>query len=162
MEGYVKNVSPLWRHAMKRSVGPGEKVSLDDLYEQYGIKHQIEEGDPFVEWLRQVKLRNTDVWEIRYGKTQVVESGKPMVVNEEKVAEVRGGSKLHQSPFVKSEAEIEEIANLSVRKAREQLPRITNQKLLKYALNEVSKLSHKDTLCRMLRKRIVELELSRR
>ena len=62
MEGYVRNKSSVWRHAMKRSVGPGHKIALDELFEQYGGKHDLEEGQPFIEWLRQVKLRDNAVW----------------------------------------------------------------------------------------------------
>jgi hypothetical protein len=66
MNGYVKNKGMTWRHAMKRSVGPGHQIPLDELFEQYGEKHDLKEGEPFVEWLRSVKLRDTDTWEIVY------------------------------------------------------------------------------------------------
>ena len=66
MEGYIQNKSSMWRHALKRSIAPGEKIPLDDLYEQYGIKHDIANDKSFVDWLRQVKLRNEEIWEIRY------------------------------------------------------------------------------------------------
>ena len=162
MEGYVKNISPLWKHAMKRSIEPGREVPLDELYEQYGVKHGIEEGKPFADWLRQVKLKDTSIWEIRYKGDMTA----PAPVKEEAPKKVEQQKpttkKSQQSPFVKSEAEVQEIVDLSVRQARESLPKMTNQKLLKYALHEASQLSNKDTLCRMLRKRITELELSRR
>jgi len=58
MNGYVINKSGLWAHAMKRSVGPGQKVPLDDLYDQYGKKHGLTKGDEFVKWLRTGKLRD--------------------------------------------------------------------------------------------------------
>jgi len=161
MEGYVKNNSPTWRHALKRSVGPGEKIPLDDLYEQYGIKHEIEKGEPFVVWLRKVKLRNDDIWEIKY---RDVESES--ISGSENTSIQTGkdeATKSKQStPFVQSQLEPEELAGLSVRKARNVIPKLTDQKILKYALNMASQLSNKDTLCRMLRKRIQELELSRR
>jgi len=161
MEGYVKNNSPTWRHALKRSVGPGEKIPLDDLYEQYGIKHEIEKGEPFVVWLRKVKLRNDDIWEIKY---RDVESES--ISGSENTSIQTGkdeATKSKQStPFVQSQLEPEELARLSVRKARNVIPKLTDQKILKYALNMASQLSNKDTLCRMLRKRIQELELSRR
>ena len=55
MKGYVLNSAPIWAHVMKRAVGPGAKISLDDLYEQYGKKHGLAEGEEFVEWLKSVK-----------------------------------------------------------------------------------------------------------
>ena len=65
-------------------------------------------------------------------------------------------------PLVKKELEVSDIVGMSVRKAREDLKKITNIKLLKYAHGEARQLSNKDTLCIMLRRRIQELELTRR
>ena len=171
MEGYVRNASPMWRHAMKRSIGPGEEIPLDEIYEQYGIKHDIDEGESFVNWLRQVKLRDSDVWEIKYRGDQstdaVVEDPQPKEVKPKKAepkpkkAKVQD-KKSNQSPFVKSKASAEDMSTMSVRQARDILPKFTDQKTLKYALNVASQLANKDTLCRMLRKRIIELELTRR
>ena len=69
---------------------------------------------------------------------------------------------MQQSPFVSSTTTPQELANLSVRQSREVLPKFMDQKTLKYALNIASQLANKDTLCRALRKRIQQLELSRR
>ena len=65
-------------------------------------------------------------------------------------------------PHVKKEENVDEIVNLSVREAREKLPKMTNLKILKYAFQTANKLANKDTLCRMFRKRISELELTKR
>lgn len=152
MNGYIKNKTPLWRHAMKREIGPGKTVLLDDLFEQYGEKHGLEKGASFVEWLKQVKLRDNKVWEVVYhdGKEKIMEAKKEEV-NKELV-----------TPHVKKETEPDEVANFSVRTAREELSKIVDMKLLKYALSSAEQLANKDTLCRMLRKRVSELELSRR
>lgn len=167
MEGYVKNVSPLWKHAMKRSIGPGEKIPLDTLYEQYGVKHEMEQGKTFVDWLRQVKLKDSSVWEIRYkdSSTNVVSiasESKIKALDELEDMSAPAKDNTSQTPFVKSKATVSDLVNMSVRQARDILPKFTDQKLLKYALNECSQLAGKDTLNRMLRKRITELELSRR
>lgn len=166
MEGYVKNLTSLWKHAMKREVGPGEKISLDSLYEQYGAKYDIKEGKPFVDWLRQVKLKDPLVWEIRFKDTSTI---VPATQSEDRPAEVKDiadtpieTKEVKQKPFVKSNPKVEDLVNMSVRQAREVLPKFTDQKLLKYALNEASQLAGKDTICQMLRKRITLLELSRR
>jgi hypothetical protein len=58
--------------------------------------------------------------------------------------------------------EVAEVVQMSVRTARTDLKKITDIKLLKYALQEANQLSNKDTLVRMLRKRIQELEITRR
>jgi len=151
MYGYVKNKTATWRHAMKRSIGPGHQVDLDDIYEQYGVKHGIEKGQPFVEWLRNVKLKDHNVWEIIFSEKEPEKS-----TEKEKVpADLT-------TPWVKKEITVKDVVTMPVRKAREDLKKITDLDLLKYALTEARQLAHKDTLCLMLRKRIQELELTRR
>ena len=155
MNGYVKNKSMAWRHAMKRSVGPGHKIPLDELFEQYGTKHDLKEGEPFVEWLRSVKLRDTIVWEVVYES------------NTKKDEQVEKDIKQTQAkdmivPLVKKEMEVADVVSMSVRTARTDLKKITDIKLLKYALGEANQMANKDTLVRMLRKRIMELEITRR
>ena len=68
MNGYVRNKTATWRNAMKRSIGPGHQIDLDEIYEQYGEKHDLKKGDPFVEWLRSVKLADRNVWEVIYNE----------------------------------------------------------------------------------------------
>jgi len=154
MNGYVKNKSMTWRHAMKRSIGPGHKVPLDELFEQYGPKHDLKEGEPFVEWLRNVKLRDTSTWEVVY---------EDALKKEEKVAEPAKEEKPELvTPLVKKDMEVTDVVQMSVRTARVELKKITDIKLLKYAMQEANQLANKDTLVRMLRKRIQELEITRR
>jgi hypothetical protein len=166
MNGYVRNKSSIWRHAMKRSVGPGEKIPLKDLYQQYGIKHDLGEGKPFIEWLRYVKLKDINVWEIKY-EEESEDLIAPVSSEEDepkKKVEVKKGFEQTPSTFVRDtdKLTVDEIANFSVRTAREKLPRIIDLKLLKYSLHVASKLANKDTLCRMLKKRVQELELTSR
>lgn len=157
MNGYVKNKSHTWAHAMKRAIRPGEKIPLDELYAQYGKKHDLADGEEFVSWLRSVKLRNDELWEVViHGEGVVEEEEEPQVQEEDK------------DPYegVDTEAPIKEmtvrdVALMSVRRAREVLPKVMDLNLLKYALQEANQLAGKDTLCRMLRKRIQELQISR-
>jgi len=65
-------------------------------------------------------------------------------------------------PFVKKEIKPEDIINMTVRESREDLKKITDLDLLKYAYNSARQLAGKDTLCNALRKRIRELEITRR
>lgn len=151
MKGCIKNVSPGWAHAFKRAVGPGEEISLDSLYEQYGDKHNLGEGDEFIHWLRNVKLRDTSRWKI------ICEgpiSDVAMVEEDITTDDV----KEEEKRIVPKDMIIEDIVKLSVRRAREVLPRISDLRLLKYALNEAGPRAGKDSLCRLVRKRIRELE----
>ena len=154
MKGYVMNASPVWAHAMKRSIGPGAKIPLDELYEQYGVKHNIKEGGDFVAWLRNVKLKDTDRWKVVFEnesiKTENVEISQDIKNKPENVA-----------PMVKAKTEVSDIVELSVRNAREKLPKINDLKLLKFALQEANQLAGKDSLCKIIRKRIQELQIMR-
>jgi len=157
MNGYIKNKTSLWRHAMKREIGPGKTVSLDELYEQYGEKHSLEKGKSFVEWLKHIKLKDTNVWQVVYNEDEK-NIGKKASKPEEK----SNVAKELVVPHVKKEQSVDEVVNLSVREAREKLPKMTNTKLLKYGLEVAGKLANKDTLCQMLRRRLSELELIKR
>jgi hypothetical protein len=157
MNGYVKNKTNVWTHAMKRAIRPGEKIPLDELYAQYGKKHDLAEGEEFANWLRSVKLRNNEIWDVMlHGEGEEVKEEEEPKAQEEK------------DPYegIDTEAPIKEltvrdVALLSVRRAREVLPKVMDLNLLKYALQEANQLAGKDTLCRMLRKRIQELQISR-
>jgi len=155
MKGHVKNKSMTWRHAMKRSVGPLQEIPLDELFEQYGSKHDLEEGAPFAEWLRTVKLKDRGTWEV------VFKDGTEKEEPQEEVVEKRQKPDL-VVPLVKKEMEVADIIGMSVRTARADLKKITDIKILKYAFKEANQLANKDTLCIMLRRRIQELEITRR
>lgn len=158
MNGYVQNKSVVWTHAMKRAIGPGQKVQLDELYEQYGKKHSLAKGKDFVNWLRTIKLSNTELWRIVYGEEVKQEAEKEKEV--EKAQELKKEAAKEGMIPIK-EMTVQDVVLLSVRKAREVLPRIMDKKLLSYALQEAGPLAGKDSLCRILRKRISELDLAR-
>jgi len=159
MNGYVRNKGFIWTHAMKRAIRPGEKIPLDELYEQYGLKHDLAEGEEFVNWLKTVKLRNTDFWEIVF-------HGEGMEPKEEQEKEpqkevTEGPMEPQEVTGLLKELTVRDVVQLSVRKGRDILPRVMDLNLLKYAMQEANQLAGKDTLVRMLRKRIMELEISR-
>lgn len=168
MNGYVKNMTHLWAHVMKRSVGPGATIPLQELFEQYGERHNLTEGDEFIHWLQDVKLRDRDRWKI------FLQSDKPeeevSKENESKVNEEKdeglasNGKSRGDSPaeIVLKEMTVEDVVELSVRKAREVIPAIHDIKLLKYAQQNANQRSGKDSLCRLLMRRISELEVSNR
>lgn len=160
MKGYVKNRTTAWTHAMKRAIGPGATVSLDELYKQYGNKHKLAKGEEFVNWLKTVKLKDTKRWEVVL-ETEDKSTKTVSKKNKEEVKEITPvEAPVKKEPTIK-EMGIEDIVGLSVRNAREILPKMTDLKLLKYALEEAGPRAGKDSLCRMLRKRIQELKIAR-
>lgn len=158
MEGFVKNKSVDWAYAMKRSIRPGGEVPLSELYEQYGEKHGIEEGEPFVDWLLNVKLKGKDQWKIIYDFGEDVPKSEEYQKENEPAATMSANDKIKSKAY--KDLTTDEVANLSVRKAREALPNITDLHLLKYALAEARQLQDKDSLCRILDKRIKDLEIA--
>ena len=163
MKGFVKNKRSDWAYAMKRSIRPGGEVPLDELYEQYGKKHSIEAGEPFVEWLRNVKLKNRDQWAIVYdfSDAQPVTEGVAVVTEETVTPKdaVEDNAPMHKSAI--KAMSVDDVAMLSVRKARDVLPKVMDLKLLQYALAEAKQLQDKDSLCRLLERRIKELQIAR-
>ena len=162
--GYVKNMTHLWAHTMKRAVGPGAKIPLMELYDQYGAKHNLQPDEEFVVWLRDVKLRDRDKWRIFIEENKPFEEikskePKAKVVKEQGDITSRGDN---VAPMVEKEMDVMDVVNLTVRPARETIPKINDIKLLKYALKEANQLAGKDSLCRIIRRRISELEVSSR
>ena len=174
MEGYVRNSSRTWRHALKRSIAPGQKIDLDILYSEYGERHRIEEGKPFVDWLRNVKLKDASTWEISFREPFHIEEDENADIIEDKgaseIVEIDSENKSLQqqekpdniNPFVETVIESMDVVHFSIREAKEELPKIMDIKLLKRALNAAKTQAGKDTLTNMLRKRIKELEVSSR
>lgn len=156
MNGYVVNKSPLWAHAMKRSIGPGQKVPLDELYDQYGKKHGLTKGEEFVEWLKTVKLRDKQKWDVIIDTP----SNGSQKTEEKTEKEIQKDLKTITTADQVSPKKmtVQDVTSLSVRKAREVLPEISDVKLLRYAHQQANQLANKDSLCRLLRKRIGELE----
>jgi hypothetical protein len=159
MEGYVLNATSIWSHTMKRAVGPGMKIPLSELYEQYGVKHGLSEGEEFIEWLRSVKLKDKEKWKIIVETTQTEQpkSENPAPEN----THTKRNTNDMVAPFVIKDMQISDITGLPVRKARDVIPHIMDLKLLQYAEREANQLSGKDSLCRILRKRIRELQMVR-
>lgn len=155
MKGVIINRSSMWLHAMKRAVAPGGKIPLDELYDQYGKKHEIKKGKDFIEWLKNVKLRGNENWQI------VLETAKAKEIKGQESPPDTIPVELKRLDLTKinpKTMEIADIVSLSVRQAREVLPRISDIKLLKYSLQEANPRAGKDSLCRILKKRISELE----
>jgi hypothetical protein len=157
MKGYIKSCMTGWMHIFKMSVKPGGIIPLSDLYEMYGKKHNIAEKD-FVDWLKNVKL---------YGKTD-----SWLFVEEEDFSDVKivptAVDSLETKPnyetntkgeIVVSKMSVQEVMGLPVRKAREIIPTVQDIKLLKFALRECKPLPGKESLCRILDKRIMELSM---
>jgi len=148
MNGYVQNKSPMWAHAMKRTIGPGQKISLSELFEQYGKKHSLSEGEEFVSWLKTVKLKDHNKWSV-----VLLADGETIEADE--IADVPAEDKVKKRI---DDMDPLDIVDLTVRQARDVVPICKNKQLLKMALREANARAHKDSLCNILRKRIRELE----
>lgn len=157
MKGHVLNKSTMWMHAMKRAVAPGGKIPLEELYNQYGKKHELAKGEEFISWLKTVKLRDDEKWQVVFGKDELDADAKAEAADTT-LKEV----KVDITKINPKDMSIDEVVSLSVRKAREIIPKVTDLKLLKYSLSEAQPRSGKDSLCRILRKRVKELETQRR
>lgn len=171
MKGYVMNKSKIWVHAMKRAIAPGQKVELDELYSQYGVKYSLTKGSEFVEWLRNVKLKDANKWTIVLEEDSELDGSSEATDTEEVKKEKVEKKNLPENneskvsatpaPFVPTKMGVADIVGLSVRQGREVLPQIMDLKLLKYAYQEARQLAGKDSLSREIRKRIRTLEISR-
>ena len=163
IEGYVRNMTHLWAHVMKRAVGPGQTILLQDIYNQYGKKHNLKSKKEFLKWLTEIKLRNRDKWRIF---EENIKSIDKVSENKEDSKEVKTKPDKSRgdnvAPVVVKDIEISDIVGLSVRKARDIIPKILDVQLLTYAEKEAKQLIGKDSLCIILRKRIQELSISRR
>lgn len=157
MKGYVKNISPTWRHAMKRSIGPGHEIALDELFDQYGEKHNLSPDESFIRWLRQVKLQDASIWFIHYEQP----TNETAMVEDQSFG-VTPDAPMGVSPMNPVNDELMNIINLSVRQAREYLDKITDLRLLREAYRQANQLADKRTLCLEINKRIKALEVSRR
>lgn len=156
MEGYIKSKMTHWMHIFKTSVRPGGKIPLADLYDMYGKKHNIKEED-FVDWLKNVKLQGKlDCWEIVEKNSEYIEN----VSNENDHEKQNNFETNNKGEVVARKLGVEDVVDLSVRKAREVVPTIMDIKLLKYALLEARPRAGKDSLCKILEKRINELSLN--
>jgi hypothetical protein len=173
MNGYVKNMTHLWNHVMKRSIGPGATIPLQELYDQYGARHNLDEGPEFIQWLKDVKLRDRDKWRIFTDEDKPYEAvvdkkdNKVNKVQETGLTKAEDTAKAQSrgdntTPIVPKELTVDDVVELSVRQAREIIPEIRDIKLLKYAENNARQRAGKDSLRRILMKRIQELEVSNR
>jgi hypothetical protein len=148
---------------MKRAVGPGANIPLQDIYDQYGKKHNLRSKSEFIKWLEDVKLTDKNKWKVftSSGKSldEVSESKEDVKEADVKPTKTRGDN---VAPVVVKDIEISDIVGLSVRNAREVIPKTMDIQLLKYAEKEAKQLTGKDSLCIILRKRIQELSISSR
>lgn len=167
MKGYVKNISRFPMYALKRHFLAGKRIPLDDLYAQYGEKHGLKPNEEFVNWLREVKLKDPAFWEITFETGEAKAEEKPednkvkVTGKITKTSDKKINLPVKAEPMaagqVTGELTYEDVAGYSVRKAREEVPKIKDVKLLKYALNVANQRPNKETLCRILRKRIEEM-----
>lgn len=156
MKGYIQSRMTSWQHIFKMSVRPGEKIPLDTLYNMYGKKYDIKESD-FIEWLKSVKLKG------RQDKWSIVEHDANYTSEDVKTKEEKKSKPSFETntkgEVIASKMSVADVISLPVRQAREKIPLIMDAKLLKYALMEARPLPNKESLCRIIEKRLNELSL---
>ena len=160
MKGYVINKASSWSHVMKRSVEPGEKIPLDELYLQYGKKYNLKEGIDFVNWIKNIKLRNDSRWGIIFDE-EVVNAEKVVISQPVATKPLPANFDIPTArPILQiKDLKVNDVVGWPVRKAREMLKDVKDVKLLTYALKDARQRPQKEVLCRMLKKRIQELSL---
>ncbi len=156
MEGFVRSRMTTWMHIFKMSVRPGGEIPLDTLYDIYGTKYDIKETD-FVQWLKDVKLKDSNKWTIVEHDSEATSGVMSLAtaLGDEATFETNA-----KGEVVARQVSVGDVVSLSVRKARDLIPKIMDVNLLKYALNEARPRPNKESLCRILEKRISELGLS--
>lgn len=168
MEGYLKNKSVTWVHAFKQSIRPGGKIDFDKLYTIYGKKYGLKEGEEFLTWLKSVKLKDSsDKWELVLQNDTTPKELSREVGAEVKAEVIKDNQQVQEStievnkdtPNNFKDYKVEDVVLLSVRKAREIIPQITDAKLLKYALQEAKNRPNKDSLVQLLYKRVQEISV---
>ena len=156
---------------MKRSVGPGQQIPLEELHEQYGKRHNLKKGKEFIQWLQEVKLRDKNKWQIftEDGKPYAeVSSGKELKAEKEETVQGSNVVKTDKSrgenvtTAVPVDMSVDDVVALSVRAARDIIPKVMDIQLLKYAESIANQRAGKDSLRRILMKRIQELAVSTR
>lgn len=165
MNGYVMNISKTWVNAMKRAVGPGAKIPLDELYIQYGKKHGLSEGVEFVEWLKNVKLKDHERWSIVLDSSTSKDE-KTIEESLDGLQETKTENNINLkptnvAPMVQQKMNVADLVGLSFRQAKAIMPDIKDLNLLKYALQEANQMTGKDSLCILIRKRIKEIQIAR-
>ena len=155
---------------MKRAVGPGQTIPLDELYEQYGKRYNLKKGKEFIEWLQDVKLRDKNKWRIFTNEDKPYGEISKLNTETKEESEVQGATVVktdtsrgeNVTPLVVKDMEVGDVVELSVRQAREIVPTIKDIQLLKYAEKIANQRTGKDSLRRILLRRIQELSVSGR
>lgn len=150
LKGYLKNKSHLGAHIMKRYVAPNGLIPLEELYIQYGKKYDLKKDASFITWLQDVKVRDKDRWVI-------IDEDIPAPVVDNSIAIAEEKEDLLFANKRPTDFQVMDLVELSVRKARELIPKIGDPKLLKYTLKEASQRANKESLCGILKKRINDL-----
>ena len=108
MNGYVQNLTPVYKYAFKMHIAPNQKVPLDDLYANYGVRHGIEEGLEFAEWIRNVKVKDQKTWAV------VFEDVSLMVGTQTKSTSEKSGTSKKETGVATIEGEVLSVSDKPV------------------------------------------------
>jgi hypothetical protein len=183
MNGYVQNLTPVYKYAFKMHIAPNQKVPLDDLHASYGVKHGIEEGLEFAEWIRNVKVRDQKTWAVVFEGVNLMvgatpqatpkkETGKVEIEGEvlsvgDNPVELPKPKKPRRRPETFTQAAIPrkepitdtDILNLPIGpNLKKELEKVKDVKVLRYALNRAKHMPDKAIMMKMLKDRINDLQ----
>ena len=173
-EGYVRNNTGRSRHIFKKTVYPGQIVSLGHIRELLGNK--VPEGASFITWLEQylpegweikVPQRTKDVGGREFKETltavPVVVDGAETAEEEEELDEDDDGSpsKQYATPRAIDKMTSRDIYNLRLKdNPKRVLKHVTSIHKLRRALTMCKNDSRKSVLQRLLQQRIRELNVT--
>ena len=181
-KGFVVNNTGRSRHIFKRTVYPGQRVSLQDVHDVLGIK--VPENSSFLEWLEKYLPGG---WEIIFEEREdasggrpykevltavpVVEDGPSGEFSSKKLMETNSGpeevleedqrSWQYATPKAIDSMTAKDIFNLRLNDSPERvLKQVTSVNKLRRALTLCNKHPRKATLTRLIQRRIKQLRLT--
>jgi hypothetical protein len=145
VKGCVVNNSGRYKHIFKRTVRPGEKVQLKDLYKTYKNKCDCEFNYEFIAWLKENKIPEEGGWDLEFETAfdnKVRVTGRVVCVDDIPVKVQKGLT-------------ADDIANLKVKDA----PKVVLQTIdsipkLRRALTKAKRKKGKNFLIKYLKERI--------
>lgn len=157
MKGYIKNISSLPKYLFKNHLLPGDALDLKEVFSLYLLEGRQKDLTSFKEWLTPF-VSDTNVWEVVFDDES--SERKAAAQSEGTTTKKREASEVFKdvvsSPRKKTYT-VEDIVGFTVAEAKERLPKIRDRKLLRAAVSVASKRPKKETLCRLLYKRLDEI-----
>ena len=156
--GIVLNNTSKSKHIFKRSVGPGQKVDLNEVYTLLSSK--VPEGDSFISWLKEYV---PDGWEVHGEESKKEEPaivvGQGISYQDKPSSEDNSAPSLqYLTPKKILNMSASDISNLRVKDdPRKIIKQIDSIHKLRRALTLCNKSDRKETLSKIIKARIDKL-----